>query len=98
MKRYIRHIVGPVFFLLILGGTILFVTSSHFGALTLEILDQVGGVDIEYEDISGNILQGFRIKNYQVRFAETDSVLGAVADIHYRFNPFMLRLPNLFEI
>jgi hypothetical protein len=24
--------------------------------------------------------------------------LGAVADIHYRFNPFMLRLPNLFEI
>jgi hypothetical protein len=98
MKRYIRHIVGPIFFLLVLGGTILFVTSAHFGALTLEILDQVGGVNIDYEDISGNILQGFRIKNYHVSFAETDSVSGSIANIHYRFNPFMLRLPNLFEI
>ena len=98
MKRYIRHIVGPIFFLLVLGGTIVFVTSARFGALTLEILDRVSGVDIHYEDISGNILQGFRIKNYRVSFGKTDSVSGAVANVHYRFNPLMLRLPNLFEI
>ena len=73
-------------------------TSVHFGVLTIEILERVSGVKITYEDMSGNILQGFRIDRYCVRLSETDSVCGAIADIHYRFNPFMLRLPNLFEI
>jgi hypothetical protein len=98
MKRYIRHIVGPILFLLIIAGTILFVTSVHFGSLTLDVLERVAGFKINYEDISGNILRGFRVSNYCVRLSETDSVYGALADIHYRFNPFMLRLPNIFEI
>lgn len=98
MKRYIKHIVGPIFFLLIICGAILYVTSAHFGALTLGILERVAGVNVAYEHISGNVLQGFRISNYRVRLSETDSVCGVLAHIHYRFNPFMLRLPNLFEI
>ena len=98
MKRYIRHIIGPIFFLLIMIGTALFVTSVHFGALTIDILERVSGAKITYGDLSGNVLQGFRIDRYCVKLSETDSVYGAVADIHYRFNPFMLRLPNLFEI
>ncbi|MGB7054472.1 MAG: hypothetical protein WBE28_04040, partial [bacterium] len=98
MKRYIKHIVGPIFFLLIITGTTLFVTSVHFGSLTLDVLERVARIKISYEDISGNVLRGFRVSNYCVRLSETDSVCGALADIHYRFNPFMLRLPNLFEI
>jgi hypothetical protein len=98
MKRYIKHIIGPIFFVLIIGAVALYVTSVHFGALTLDVLELVAGVDIGYEHISGNVLQGFRINNYHVKLSETDSIYGAVADIHYRFNPFMLRLPNVFEI
>ena len=98
MKRYMKHIVGPIFFLIIMSGTILFVTSVHFGAFTLDILERVAGVGIDYQKISGNVLQGFRISDYCVTFSGTDSVCGALADIHYRFNPFMLKLPNLFEI
>jgi len=74
------------------------VTSVHFGILTIEVLERVSGVEIEYGEISGNVLKGFRIDRYCVRLSETDSVCGTIADIHYRFNPFMLRLPNLFEI
>ncbi len=98
MKRYIRHIVGPVFFLIIIVGTVLFVTSVHFGSLTLDVLERVAGVNISYEKIDGNLLRGFKVSNYCVMLSETDSVCGSLADIHYRFNPFMLRLPNLFEL
>ena len=98
MKRYFRHIVGPVAFLLILGGTVLYVTSAKFGALTLDILELITGADIEYRNISGNILQGFRLDDYRVIFSETNVVSGTRAEIHYRFNLFMLQLPNIFEI
>ena len=98
MKRYIKHIVGPVLFLLIIGGVTLYVTSAHFGALTLDVLERIAGASIDYDHISGNVLQGFRIENYRLRLSDTDSIWGAAADIHYRFNPFMLRLPNVFEV
>ena len=98
MKRYIKHIIGPILFVLIVGSVALYVTSVHFGALTLDVLERVAGVRIKYEEMSGNVLQGFRIRNYLVLLSETDSISGAVADIHYRFNPFMLRLPNVFEV
>jgi hypothetical protein len=98
MKRYFRHVVGPFAFLLIIGAAIFFVTSSGFGRLTIDILELASGLSIEYEDITGNILQGFRIDNYSVKLSDTDSVCGSRAEIHYRFNLFMLQLPNLFEI
>jgi len=98
MKRYIKHYIGPVIFLLIIIGTLLFVTSARFGVLTLDLIERVSGVKIEYEHMTGNILRGFRISRYCMRLSETDSIYGALADIHYRFNPFMLRLPNLFEV
>jgi len=98
MKRYFRHIVGPIAFLLIIGATVFFVTSAGFGKLTIDILELVSGFSIEYQDIKGNILQGFRIDNYCVRLSDTDRVCGSRAEIHYRFNLFMLQLPNLFEI
>lgn len=98
MKRYIRHIVGPIAFLLILGATILYVTSTRFGELTLDVLEIITGLNIEYRMISGNILRGFRIDDYSVRLSETDRIQGTRAEIHYRFNLFMLQLPNLFEV
>jgi hypothetical protein len=98
MKRYIKHYIGPAIFLLILAGTILFVTSVQFGVLALDLLERVSGVKIEYQDMTGNIWSGFRIGRYCVRLSETDSICGTLADIHYRLNPFMLRLPNLFEV
>lgn len=98
MKRYFRHIIGPVAFLLILGGTVLYVTSAKFGALTLDVLELITGADIEYRNISGNILQGFRLDDYSLEFSETNWVRGTRAEIHYRFNLFMLQLPNIFEV
>ena len=98
MKRYIRHIIGPIAFLLILGATILYVTSTKFGEMTLDILGIATGMNIEYRKISGNVLRGFRIEDYSVRFSETDMVEGTRADIHYRFNLFMLQLPNVFDV
>jgi len=94
MKKYL----GPIIFLLIIIATALFLTSVNSGVLTLDILERVSGVTIDYQDIKGNVLSGFRIGRYCVRLSETDSVYGTRADIRYRFNPFMLRLPNLFEI
>ncbi|UCG30116.1 MAG: translocation/assembly module TamB domain-containing protein [candidate division WOR-3 bacterium] len=98
MKRYIRHIVGPIVFVLILGATVLYVTSAKFGRLTIDVLELATGLNIEYRAITGNILQGFRIDDYRVIFSETNSVRGKRAEIHYRFNLFMLQLPNLFEV
>jgi len=98
MKRYIRHIVGPIAFVFILGATILYVTSTKFGEMTLDVLEIVTGMDIEYRTISGSVLRGFRIEDYSVRFSESDMVEGTRADIHYRFNLFMLQLPNVFEV
>ncbi|MBE0431978.1 translocation/assembly module TamB domain-containing protein [candidate division WOR-3 bacterium] len=98
MKRYFRHIIGPVAFVLIIAAAVRFVTSVEFGKLTLNILERVTGVSIEYRAIKGNILQGFRIEEYCVRLSDGDRACGAAAELHYRFNPFMLQLPNLFEI
>jgi hypothetical protein len=98
MKIFVKRYSGPIIFLVIIAATILFLTSVKFGVVTLDILERVTGTTIEYENIEGNILSGFRIGRYRVRFSETDSLYGELADIHYRLNPFMLRLPNLFEI
>jgi hypothetical protein len=98
MKRYIKHIIGPILFVIIVAGAIRFVTSVYFGAVTIDVVKLISGVGIEYDEMSGNILTGFRISNYRVRLSETDSICGARADVYYRFNPFMLRLPNLFEV
>ncbi len=98
MKIIIKRYSGPIAFLIIIAAAILFLTSVKFGVVTLDILERVTGTEIEYADIQGSILSGFRIRQYRVRFSETDSLYGELADIHYRFNPFMLRLPNLFEI
>ncbi|UCF70978.1 MAG: translocation/assembly module TamB domain-containing protein [candidate division WOR-3 bacterium] len=98
MRRYFRHIVGPIAFLIIMGATVYFVTSTGFGKLTIDIVEWVGGFSVEYRNIEGNILQGFRIDDYSVKLSETDSVYGKRAGIYYRFNLFMLQLPNLFEV
>jgi hypothetical protein len=98
MKLFVKRYSGPIIFLVIITATILFLTSVKFGVVTLDILERVTGTTIEYENIEGNIMRGFRIGRYCVRFSETDSLCGELADIHYRLNPFMLRLPNLFEI
>lgn len=98
MKRYIRHIVGPIAFLLILTAATLYVTSTRFGELTLDVIEVLTGLDIEYRKISGNIVRGFRIDDYSVRISETDVLQGTRAEIHYRFNLLMLQLPNLFEV
>ncbi len=98
MKRYFRHIVGPVAFVLIIGAAAFFVTSARFGKLTIDIIETISGFDIEYGDIKGNVLQGFRVDDYRVKMSDTDSICGARAEIHYRFNLFMLQLPNLFEV
>lgn len=98
MKRYFRHIVGPIAFVLIIAGAIRFVTSVEFGKLTLNVLERAIGFRIEYRSIRGSILQGFRIEDYRVRLSARDSICGAAAEFYYRFNPLMLQLPNLFEI
>ena len=98
MKIFVKRYFGPIIFLIIIAAVILFLTSVNFGVVTLDILERVTGTTIEYQDIQGNILSGFRIGRYRVKFSETDSLYGELADIHYRLNPFMLRLPNLFEI
>ena len=98
MRRYFRHIIGPIAFVLIIAGAVRFVTSVEFGKLTLSVLEHAVGFRIEYGSMRGNILQGFRIEDYYVRLTERDSICGAAAEFYYRFNPLMLQLPNRFEI
>ena len=74
MKKYVKRFVGPLSFLLIIIMTVLFLTSVNSGVLTLDILERVSGVAIDYQDIKGNILSGFRIGRYCVRLSETESI------------------------
>lgn len=81
--------------------TVLIVVTSQtidFEKAAIRIIERAARIEIEYEELSGNILSGYQVQHYVIRFSQTDSIYGAMATIHYRFKASLLRLPNLFEI
>ncbi len=94
MKKFIL----PALIILIIIALFIVINTVDFGALTISIIERTADIDIEYRNMQGSILSGYRIDDYNVRLSETDSIYGERADIHYRLRPLVFRLPNLFEI
>lgn len=94
MKKFIF----PTIIVLIIIAIYIVITTVDFGALTISFLERTAHIEIEYENMEGNIFRGYRIERYNVKLSETDSIYGEIADITYRFKPLGFRLPNLFEI
>lgn len=94
MKKFLL----PITIIIIIVALLIVLKMVNLGALTISIIEKTAHVDIESVNIQGNIFQGYRIEGYNVKLSETDSIYGEIADIRYRFKPFVFRLPSLFQI
>lgn len=94
MKKFLL----PITIIIIIIALLIVLKMVNLGALTISIIEKTAHVDIESVSIQGNIFQGYRIEGYNVKLSETDSIYGEIADIRYRFKPFVFRLPSLFQI
>lgn len=94
MKRFIL----PVLVIIVFTALFVVIKIVNFAELTMSIIEKSAGVDISYRTIVGNIFQGYRIEEYNVKISDTDSIFGDIAEIGYRFKPFALRLPSVFQV
>lgn len=94
MKKFIIPIILSLIAILLYFAT----TRVNYGAITIALLEHTANVDIEYRKMEGTLFRGYVIEDYIVRLSETDSIHGDIADISYRFQPLIFRLPNLFEV
>ncbi|MGB3342035.1 MAG: translocation/assembly module TamB domain-containing protein [bacterium] len=94
MKKFIF----PTIVILFLAASIIVLKAINFAELTIDIVERTTHLDIKYGKITGNIFQGFRIDDYCIKISPADSIYGTSAAIAFRFQPSLLRLPNLFEI
>ncbi len=97
-SKIMKKIVLPSIVILFLIAVVVVLKAINFTELTIGFIEKTTHIDIEYEKISGNVFQGFRIEDYCVRLSPTDSIYGKSASIAFRFHPSLLRLPNLFDI
>lgn len=97
MKRRKRLIAITLILIVVVAGFIA-VKRIDFGALTVRIIERLAHLDIDYVAIRGNILRGFQLQEYTIRFAEVDSIQGRSAEIKYRLSPLRFGLPSMFEI
>ncbi len=95
MKKLIITLI--VIGIIIAAGMII-LKRVDWGRLGIVLLRRMSRCEITYEAIEGNLFQGYDIKNYVVKISKTDSLCGRFARISYRFSPWNLRLPAVFQI
>ena len=93
-----KKIILAIIIVLILISSVIVLKAINFAKLTIDIIEKTTHFDISYRKIAGNVFQGFRIDDYCVKISPTDSIFGTSAAIAFRFQPSLLRLPNLFEL
>jgi hypothetical protein len=94
MKKFIL----PTIVIIVFTALFVVIKIINFAELTMSIIEKTAGVDINYRTVVGNIFQGYRIEEYNVKISDTDSIFGEIAEIGYRFKPFALRLPSVFQV
>lgn len=94
-KRYLFPII---FIVMIAISVVIIERTVDTGGLMITLLERAAHITVEYENMTGGLFSGYRLEKYVVRLSETDSIIGEVAAIQYRFRPLTFRLPNLFEI
>ncbi len=93
-----KKLILPIIVILFLASSVVILKAINFTELIIGIVERTTNLDIEYAKIVGNVFQGFRIDDYSIKISPTDSIFGKSAGITFRFQPSLLRLPNLFEI
>jgi hypothetical protein len=94
----VKKLIFPVILIACIAMIVIALTRVQLGPLAIDIIERLTRFEITYKTIDGSILRGYTIDEYCIRLSETDSICGQKADIHYRFVPSLLRLPNVFEI
>ncbi len=94
MKKFIIPIILSLLAVLLYFAT----TRVNYGALTIALLEHTANIEIDYRKMEGTLFHGYVLEDYTVKLSETDSIHGDIADISYRFQPLIFRLPNLFEV
>lgn len=93
-----KKIIIPLSLVSFLAVVFLVIKMINLGVLTIRLIEKFAGVEIRYATMHGSILKGFRFTDYRVRFNETDSLTGGVAEINYRLSAVHFGLPSLIEI
>jgi hypothetical protein len=96
--KVIKNIVLAVFVIVCIVLAMIVLLRIDYGALAIKIVERVTHTEITYGTMNGSIFRGYQIEDYCIRLSDTDSIYGKRAEIYYRFQPSLLRLPNLFEI
>ena len=97
-KRRIKRYIVTAILLTVMVAAAIIVKAIDFGKLTIGFIEKNAHVQIDYGKMKGNLLKGFRIESYKIRFSEADSAYGSFAEINYRLSFIRFGLPTLFEI
>ncbi len=93
MKKYI-----PVIIVFVFIGIVYLLLAQYAGQIIISFIEGRAKVKIEYQNLQGNLLEGYRAEKLKIKVSPNDSIWAERFEIRYKLLPLITQKASVIEV